>query len=227
MAPPVRVRLTTALAAVLIAVLLPACGGGGGSTSGPEQTVDRYLKAWNAQDYAAMAKLVVKPPADFEQFQRDRLDEVRASALVSALDGAIREHGERATASLAHTVTSPPWGDWATTGKLALVKRNDVWKVRWSPQAIDTALLDGATYSTDLTWPERAPVLGAGGQPLTLLGPMTRVGVQGSRVTDRTPLTAALQLAGASQEKIDAALKTAGEHPDWFVPVTEITAARY
>jgi len=225
MAPRARVRLATAVAAVLIAVALPACGGGGGS--GPDQTVDKYLKAWNAQDYAAMAKLVAKPPADFEQYQRDLLTEVRAATVVTERNGEITENGDRAKVTLAHTFTSPPWGDWASTGKLALVKRNDVWKVRWSPQTIDTALVDGASYSTELTWPERAAVLGAGGQPLTVLSPMTRVGVQGSRITDPAPLTAALQLAGASQEKIDAALKSAGEHPDWFVPVAEITAARY
>src|SRR4029077_20750562 len=135
MAPRVRVRLATAVIAVVIAVLLPACGGGG-SGSGPEQTVDKYLKAWNAQDFAAMAKLVAKPPADFEQYQRDLLTDVRASALVTGRDGEIVENGDRAKVTLAHTFTSPPWGDWASTGKLALVNRNDVWKVRWSPQAI-------------------------------------------------------------------------------------------
>jgi len=225
MAPRVRVRLATAIAAVLVAVLLPACGGGGGS--GPDQAVAAYLKAWNHQDYAAMAKQVLKPPADFEQAQRDLLAKVRATAATHTRRGAITQTGDRATVKVANAFTSPPWGAWTTTGVLALLKRNGTWRVQWSTATFDQALVDGTHLQMDITWPDRAPVLGAGGQALTVLAPMTRVGVQGSRITDPAALTNALLLAGATQAQIDAAVKTAGEHPDWFVPVVEITAARY
>jgi len=60
-----------------------------------------------------------------------------------------------------------------------------------------------------------------------VLGGMTRVGIQGSRVTDVAALTDALLLAGASQAQINAAVDTATKNPDWFVPVVEITATRY
>jgi len=230
MAPRARVRLATAIVAVLMAALLStlltACGSGGGS-SGPDQAVDAYLKAWNAQDYKAMAKLVIAPPADFEQVQRDQLGDVRATTVDHAQEGAIRETGDRATAKVANTFTAAPWGDWTTNGVLRLVERNDTWRVKWSTEQVDTRLVPGTTLAMDLDWPDRAPVLGAGGAALTVLAPMTRVGIQGSRITDPGALTGALQLAGASPTQIDAALKTAGEHPDWFVPVVEITGPRY
>jgi cell division protein FtsI/penicillin-binding protein 2 len=82
-------------------------------------------------------------------------------------------------------------------------------------------------FALDESWPERAPILGAGGVDLTPVGGMTRVGVQGSRITDVGALTNALVLAGATQAQIDDAVATANQHPDWFVPVVEITAARY
>ncbi|MFM8304682.1 MAG: hypothetical protein ACKOA9_10355, partial [Actinomycetota bacterium] len=219
-----RRRVGLGVAFALAVTLLPACAGGG---SGPEQTVGRYLDAWRAQDYAAMATMVADPPPDFARFHRDLLDEVRATRLTTERDGTIDARGDRASVALTNTFTSPPWGDWVRTGRLDLLRRNGTWKVRWSPRAVDTVLGDSGRYSARITWPERAAVTGAGGQALTVLAPMTRVGVQGSRITDPAPLVAALLLTGATQETIDAALKTAGEHPDWFVPVAEITAARY
>ncbi|MFA5885455.1 MAG: hypothetical protein WDA60_16510, partial [Acidimicrobiia bacterium] len=108
MAPRVRVRLATAIVAVLVAVLLSACGSGGGS--GPDQTLDAYLKAWNRQDYPAMAKQVRKPPADFEQVQRDLLSGVHATTATHERDGAITEDGDRATVKLANAFTSDPFG---------------------------------------------------------------------------------------------------------------------
>src|SRR5262249_39319209 len=51
--------------------------------------------------------------------------------------------------------------------------------------------------------------------------------IQGSRVTDPAALTGALTQAGASTTKINDALATAHDHPDWFVPVIELTQVRY
>lgn len=56
-------------------LLVPAVAAGGViwalRTQGtPEETADRYLTAWTAQDYAAMRALVADPPADFEARHR-------------------------------------------------------------------------------------------------------------------------------------------------------------
>ncbi len=227
MAPRVRVRLATAFAAVLIAVVLPACGGGG-SAPGPEQTLGRYLDAWEAQDDAAMVKLTAKPPADLAETLAGIRSELRISQEVhDAGEITESEDGATATAKLRNTFTSDPWGDWSTEGTVTLVKQGDRWKVQWARDQYITGAAPDTRFALDEQWPERAPILGAGGQALTVLGPMTRVGIQGSRITDVAALTNALVLAGANQGQIDTAVKTANEHPDWFVPVVEITAARY
>jgi cell division protein FtsI/penicillin-binding protein 2 len=220
-----------AVAAALVVAALPACGGGSGSPD-PEQTLNRYLDAWSRQDDAAMVRLVAGAPADLA----DTLAGIRTELRISAeqhVAGEVTESddGTTATVPVRNTFTSDPWGDWTTDGTITLVKRgegdDERWKVRWSREQYVTGAAPDTRFALDEEWPDRAPILGAGGAPLTVLGPMTRVGVQGSRITDPAPLVDALRLAGASQARIDTALATAKEHPDWFVPVIEITAGRY
>lgn len=215
------------LVVVLVAVCLPACGGGGG-TPGPDRTLARYLAAWSRQDDAAMVELVASPPTDLAATLAGIRSELRIRAEAHEA-GAITESddGTTATAPVRNTFTSDPWGDWSTEGTVTLVKRGDRWKVRWARAQYVTGAAPDTRFALDEDWPDRAPILGADGQPLTVLGPMTRVGIQGSRITDVGALTGALALAGASQSQIDSAVNTATAHPDWFVPVVEITAARY
>jgi hypothetical protein len=207
----------------LLASALAACGSGG---DGPSATVDRYVRAWNRGDYEAMAKLVVKPPADFVDFHRGLVEQLHLSREEHRA-AEVREDGDRARVVLSHQYTSDPFGAWETRGTLELVKRDDEWRIVWSPQEIDKRLTAGTHLALDVDWPDRAPVLGAGGALLTVPAPMVRVGIQGSRVTDPTALTGALAQTGVSSTKIESALATARDHPDWFVPVVEMPMARY
>jgi len=209
---------------VFLASLLAACGSGGDDLSA---TVDDYVRAWNRTNYDAMAKLVAQPPADFNDFHQN---------LVNTLDishqehraGEVRQHDDRASVALTNRYTTDPFGAWETHGQLDLARRNGAWRVVWSPQEIDTRLAVAGTHlALDVEWPDRAPILGAGGAPLSVPAPMVRVGIQGSRVTDPAALTSALAQAGASTTKINDALATARDHPDWFVPVIELPQARY
>jgi len=207
----------------LLASALAACGSGG---DGPSATVDRYVRAWNRGDYEAMAKLVVKPPADFVDFHRGLVEQLHLSREEHRA-AEVREDGDRARVVLSHQYTTDPFGAWETRGTLELVKRDDEWRIVWSPQEIDKRLTAGTHLALDVDWPDRAPVLGAGGALLTVPAPMVRVGIQGSRVTDPTALTGALAQTGVSSTKIESALATARDHPDWFVPVVEMPMARY
>jgi cell division protein FtsI/penicillin-binding protein 2 len=207
----------------LVASVFAACGSSG---EGPSAAVDRYVGAWNRRDYDAMAKLVAKPPADFADVHRGLVEQLRLSREEHrAAD--VREDGDRARVALTNQYTTDPFGEWESRGTLELVRRDDVWRILWSPQQIDTRLTPGTHLGLDVDWPDRAPVLGAGGAPLTVPAPMVRVGIQGSRVSDPAALTGALAQAGVSSTKVDTALTTAREHPDWFVPVVEMTQARY
>ena len=57
--------------------------------------------------------------------------------------------------------------------------------------------------------------------------PMVTVGIEGSRITSAPTLTTILEQAGATAGEVSGALATATAHPQWFVPVFAVTAARY
>jgi cell division protein FtsI/penicillin-binding protein 2 len=220
-----RVRwLVGTLAVVCVAGLLPACSGGSGS--GESQVVDAYLRAWRRHDYRAMAKLVDRPPADFVAFNRavvtdlgiERSDFVR---------GRNSEHGGKASVSLRNRFVVRGLGTWNARGELNLIQRGGRWRIDWSPRAIDVGLQPGSHPVRKTQWPDRAPILGAGGAALTMATPMVTVGVQGSRITDAGVLTSALQGAGATPPQVSTALTTAAAHPQWFVPVFDLPQAQY
>jgi hypothetical protein len=220
-----RVRwLVGALAVVCIGGLLPACAGGSGN--GVSRVVDAYLRAWRRHDYRAMAKLVDRPPADFVAFNRavvtdlgiERADYVR---------GRTSQHGRKASVSLRNRFVVRGLGTWRARGELSLIERRGRWRIDWSPRAIHVGLQPGSHPVRKTQWPDRAPILGAGGAALTMATPMVTVGVQGSRVTDAGVLTSALQGAGATPTQVSTALTTATGHPQWFVPVLDLPQAQY
>ena len=208
---------------VVVATLASACSGSGSASA--SDVAGRFVRAWNGRDYAAMARLLEQRPAGFASYHKQVLSNLDASTLVARVAD-VKENGDQATARLTNHFRST-FGDWDTRGTLTLVKQRGDWRVRWTHQQISDALAPDARLSVSVDWPDRAPVLGAGGQPLTTLTPMVHVGVQGSRVTDTNTITAALTLAGATSDQITKALATAKDHPDWFVPVVDVPDAQY
>jgi len=205
----------------VLTFVLPGCGSG----VSPSATIDRYLSAWSRGDYGAMAALVRRPPRDFVSFNR-RV----ASGL--GLEDAVRRAGPVTVegSDATTTVTSRlvvAVGSFVTRTTLRLSEADGTWRVLWSPRSVIAALGPGDSVSTTVSWPPRAPVLGAGGAPLTVDAPMVTVGIEGSRITAAPTVTAALVSAGAPPSQVSAALATATAHPQWFVPVFDVTEARY
>jgi hypothetical protein len=224
--PPVkRVRwLVGALAVVCVAGLLPGCAGGSGN--GVSRVVDAYLRAWRRHDYRAMAKLVDRPPADFVAFNRAVVTDLGIEH-ADYVRGRTSQHGRKASVSLRNRFVVRGLGTWRARGELSLIQRGGRWRIDWSPRAIAVALQPGSHPVRKAQWPDRAPILGAGGAALTMATPMVTVGVQGSRVTDAGVLTSALEGAGAMPGQVSAALATAAAHPQWFVPVFDLSQAQY
>ncbi|MDQ6852445.1 MAG: penicillin-binding transpeptidase domain-containing protein [Actinomycetota bacterium] len=173
-----------------------------------------------------MAKLVDRPPADFVAFNRAVVTDlgIRHADYVA---GRATQKGRQATVPLRNHFVLGTFGAWTARGVLKLTQRGGRWRVDWSPQSIDTSLQPGSHLVTKVQWPDRAPILGAGGTSLTVAAPMVTVGVQGSRITDAGSLTSALEGAGATPAQVSAGLGTAAAHPQWFVPVFDLPEAQY
>jgi cell division protein FtsI/penicillin-binding protein 2 len=118
-------------------------------------------------------------------------------------------------------------GPWVTHSQLRLSNANGRWLVEWSPGSIIPELGPGDSVATTVLWPVRADILGANGAPLTVEAPLVSVGIEGARITDPSTLTTVLEQTGATAAQVNAALATAGAHPQWFVPVIDLTQARY
>jgi cell division protein FtsI/penicillin-binding protein 2 len=210
------------MAVIVVGSLLSGCA----SPVRPTGTLDQYLSAWSHQDYGAMAALVHRPPSNFVAFNRqvaDDLDLERATYR----SGPVVTTGSDATASVTAHLVFTPFGPLTVHTKLQMIENNGRWRINWSPHSIISGLGSGDSVSTTVTWPKRAAILGAAGAPLTVEAPMVTVGIEGSRITSAPTVTAALVQAGATTAEVSAALATATAHPDWFVPVTDLTEARY
>ena len=215
--------LAVAGGVAVVAGLLAACGGG---AAGPEGTLNQYLSAWTHQDYRAMERLVAKPPSDFVAYNRQVASDLRLSSATYHL-GAVSTSSSGATAAVTSHLVLGTIGTLTVHSTLRLSDASGPWRVVWSPRSIIPSLGPGDTVATSVTWPARAAILGTGGAPLTTDAPMVSVGIEGSRVTNGSALTAALLRTGATAPQIQAAQLTALAHPTWFVPVISLPQARY
>jgi cell division protein FtsI/penicillin-binding protein 2 len=205
-------------------LLLQACS----STPSPDATVGRYLAAWSHGDYRAMAALVAGPPKNFVSFNQDiaaDLDLARATYG----RGTVTVDGSTATVPVTDRLDLTPFGPLTvrTTLRLTDADSDGAWRVQWSPRSVISSLGPGDSVATTVSWPARASILGAGGAALIGRAPMVTVGIEGSRITAAPALTAALEQAGATAAEVTGALATATAHPQWFVPVFNVTEARY
>lgn len=210
------------LAPLLLLFVLQACS----SAPDPDATIGRYLTAWSHGDYRAMATFVARPAKNFVAFNQrtaGELDLERASYRA----GKATVDGSTATVPVTDRLLITPFGPLTVHTTLRLTETDGTWRVLWSPRSIISSLAPGDAVSTTVSWPARASILGAGGVALVGRAPMVTVGIEGSRITDAPTLTAALEQAGATTAAVTGALATATAHPQWFVPVFDVTQARY
>jgi len=220
----------------LCAAFLPACSKGTHTGAHDTTTTTRprtasdvataYLRAWSAGDYPTMNSFVDGPSITIEAFDRKFVTDLGVTHASHEV-GTIVQTKLSATISLTNRLTSAGLGSWSARGVLKLRNRAGRWLVVWSPQEIATALHPGDHISTALAWPPRAAILGAGGAPLIGSTTIVTVGIQGSRVKDRTRLTTVLVQVGAKPAVVASALATAAAHTDWFVPVFDLPQAAY
>ena len=137
---------------------------------GPQATVRSFLSSWTHRDWAAMSRLVDHPPTDFAKVNVVALSDLGVTK-ASYVAGPVTQHGEMASARVTEHLRLAGVGQWIVHTTLHLKERSGHWLVEWSPETIDPALTSGAHFAVETTWAPRAPILGAGGAPLTTRSP--------------------------------------------------------
>jgi cell division protein FtsI/penicillin-binding protein 2 len=205
-----------------LGVLLTACSSG----PAPETTASAYLSDWAKQDWTGMQQLVSQPPANFLAVNKAAFADLTVQK-ASFTGGTVTTKGDTADQPVTQKFQLQGLGTITLHTTLRLVKVNSRWLVRWAPSTITPKL--GAKDKLDLktTWPARAAILGANGQPLTTQSDNVTIGVEGSRIKDADSLTKALVAAGATQQQASSAISAAQAHPTFFEPVFTVSQARY
>ncbi|MDQ6615405.1 MAG: penicillin-binding transpeptidase domain-containing protein [Actinomycetota bacterium] len=185
-----------------------------------------YLTAWSRRDFAAMALLAEHPPPDFVAIHQRVVGDLNVASLQFRL-GAIKTHGSTAEAPFLAHVMLAGLGPWDYRGTVRLARVFGRWTVEWTPATIFPGLPIGGHFSLQRSWLGRGSVLGAGGKVLGGPSDVVTVGLQGNAISSAPAVTMALTQAGIDQAAIATALKTAAAHPTQFVPVADLSDARY
>ena len=222
MSPPRRYLPPAVLAITLIVAPLSACS----SSPKPQPTASAYLADWGRQDWTAMRALTDRPPADFTSVNQAAFStlSVRQASITA---GTMATNGTAASEPITERLTLTGLGAITFSSTLHLVQQQGKWLVQWSPATITPQLRPGDQLSLRVTWPARAPILGAGGTPLTTQGPVVTIGVEGARVKSAASLASALATAGATAQQASSAITAAKARPTFFEPVFTVSRSRY
>jgi cell division protein FtsI/penicillin-binding protein 2 len=211
-----------ALAAMLVTGLVTGCS----SSPQPQTTGSAYFAAWAKQDWAAMQQLVSQPPADFTTVNKAAFTNLGVHQ-ATFTPGTTVTSGSTATEPFTERLALTGVGTITIKSTLHLAKVQGHWLVSWSPATIAPPLKAGDQLSVHKTWPARAAILGAGGAPLTSMGQVVTIGVEGARIKDAKAVQKALVAAGATATQASEAIAAAKLHPTYFEPVFTVSQARY
>ncbi|HEV2870399.1 MAG TPA: NTF2-like N-terminal transpeptidase domain-containing protein, partial [Actinomycetota bacterium] len=121
----------------VVAVVVLAAGGVGAwwllrPRAKPEPVAAAYLEAWGRKDWPAMQAQVAVPPADFTARHTDMLEGLRITE-ASFTPGPATVTDDRAEIPFQARLRLRALGEWPYQGVLRLVRRDDRWRVDWSP----------------------------------------------------------------------------------------------
>jgi cell division protein FtsI/penicillin-binding protein 2 len=207
----------------MIGSALSSCGS---RSPGPEVTMTSFVAAWNRADWTAMSRDVDRPGVGFAS-SGPSITAALGATVATHTRGTVTRSGSSATAVVVSKYVLPGIGTWDVSSTVDLKDRSGNWMVEWSPAAIEPHLQAGGHLELTRTWVPRAPILGAGGAPLTLQGPALVVGVEGNRIKDPAAISAVLTAAGATAAEVQGALAAAAGHPTYFEPVFTLSEAEY
>ena len=189
----------------------------------PADEARAFLEAWGSGDGLTVDRLALPgsgAAADQERFRSE------AGITRSTFQLGEVRNGSTASVTAVHQIRG--LGEWRVESTLGFVRRDGRWLADWKPSALHPEAQAGDRFERERSRPPRAPILGAGGRPLTVLGKVVAIGVQPSKIKDQAALAAALlQHAGVEPGRLDTALRAPGVKPEHFVPLLEVREERY
>jgi cell division protein FtsI/penicillin-binding protein 2 len=201
-------------------------------TTSPTASVEAYLEAWAEGDFAAMEQKVVDPPDSFVADHHALVDELQVSEASYALDS-VDTGGGTGVARYTATLELAGLGEWSYDGALTIVEapddsEEDGWLVEWSPANVHPSLDTGQHLERTREVPERAPILDAAGEPLSVGRPARVIGVEPQAITDLDTLKLAFQAElDIDPATIDEKLNAPGVQPNHFVTITTVDVPTY
>jgi cell division protein FtsI/penicillin-binding protein 2 len=219
------------IVAVVAVVVLAGAGAGAWwllrPKARPEPVAAAYLAAWGRSDWAAMQAEVAAPPADFTRQHTEMAERLRV-AEASFAPGSATVTDDRAEVPFQARLRLRALGEWPYDGVLRLVRRDDRWRVDWTPATLHPDLAAGLRFQRTRTWPDRAPILAADGTELAGPGPVVTVNIVGEGVKDPAEVVDALvQHAEVPREAARQAVADARRRPNQAVPVVTMPRADY
>jgi len=178
-----RSRIAAA-AIVVVGVLVIGLATGFGSELSAEPTAQSFLLAWQQQQYAAAGALTTAPAGSVAVGLRSAVAQLGAPQLLLSMKSVV-QHGGTAKASFTATVDLAQQGRvWTYQGHFGLRRVGDNWKVVWAPSVINPNLGPGERLAVVTTFPDRAAVLDAKGNPLQVSATAYVIGVVPDRLNN-------------------------------------------
>ena len=189
-----------AVAIVAIGILVIGLATGFGSELSAEPTAQSFLLAWQQQQYATAGALTTAPANTVAAGLRGAAAQLDAPQLYLSMKSVV-QHGSTANASFMATVDLAQQGRvWTYQGHFRLRQVGGAWKVVWAPSVINPNLGPGERLAVVTTFPDRAAVLDAKGNPLQVKATAYVLGV----VPDRLASPAKTAQAFAKPTKLQA-----------------------
>ncbi|MCX6396948.1 MAG: penicillin-binding transpeptidase domain-containing protein [Propionibacteriales bacterium] len=192
-----RVVLRRLVPAVLLAVLVGACGPfGGNEDDGAEKAAEAFAAALARGDVSGIAFTDPGAAAAHAALTKPLGATVSTVSVVG-----VKGDGTTRTATLAWSTeigaSSGQAGvaPWVRETSVSLVDQSGSWKVAWQPTVVDASLVDGEALVVTGIKATRGDVLGAGGATLVEPRPVVRFGIDKSLMDPSAAGSSATRLA--------------------------------
>ncbi len=191
-------------------------------TSEARSTLDRFLAAWEDEEYAMAAGLTDTERRTVQRALEANRDGLDGAALQTEVEE-FSESSDGASARVAMRWQVPIFGSFEYSADVELQPSDGEWEVRWGPTVVHPELADGERLGTVRDFPPRAPILDRDGNEIVKPRPVVDVGLVPQRLPDTGEAIAAVaEATEAKARALRRAIRAA--EPDQFV--TAITLRR-